>query len=482
MQRTKSIFFKYFIICSAVILISFICLGAVLLLVSSQYFIGEKKDLLYSNVNRASVETQTIIRTQHISEGTQDKEYIWRDEVANVLKAYAAASNAEFFIVNDRGEIVASSDISLANFTNGRVIEASILEKISDEPVYMQSGLGGFFESTHHNVAVRFYDLDDNALYLFASASVSQQDSSVGAMMKLFLLSAVIVLLVSMIIVYFATIKLTAPIREMAEAAIKIGQGNFLTRLPEYEITEFDELGNAINDMSANLASYDKMRTSFVQNVSHELRTPMTSIGGFVDGMLDGTIPPSQHRKYLGLISTEIKRLTRLIRSMLNLAKIESGTMKPDMKMISIIEPIANTLFTFESRIEQKHIDIQGLDVGRVKVYADSDLIHQVMYNLIENAIKFVNDGGYIRFGFETEGDFVKISIENSGEGLSEDELPMIFDRFYKTDSSRSKDATGVGLGLNIVRSIVKLHGGNIRVTSVKGKYTRFIIDLKSKP
>ena len=196
MQRTKSIFFKYFIICSAVILISFICLGAVLLLVSSQYFIGEKKDLLYSNVNRASVETQTIIRTQHISEGTQDKEYIWRDEVANVLKAYAAASNAEFFIVNDRGEIVASSDISLANFTNGRVIEASILEKISDEPVYMQSGLGGFFESTHHNVAVRFYDLDDNALYLFASASVSQQDSAVGAMMKLFLLSAVIVLLV----------------------------------------------------------------------------------------------------------------------------------------------------------------------------------------------------------------------------------------------------------------------------------------------
>ena len=127
MQRTKSIFFKYFIICSAVILISFICLGAVLLLVSSQYFIGEKKDLLYSNVNRASVETQTIIRTQHISEGTQDKEYIWRDEVANVLKAYAAASNAEFFIVNDRGEIVASSDISLANFTNCRLIEASIL-------------------------------------------------------------------------------------------------------------------------------------------------------------------------------------------------------------------------------------------------------------------------------------------------------------------------------------------------------------------
>ena len=485
MRRTKSIFFKYFVICSAVILISFVCLGAVLLLVSSQYFIGEKKDLLYANLNRASVESQTIILTERYSQDDKASAYPWKDDVTAVLKNYAAACNAEFFIANAQGEVVASSDINLIGYgdVEAKTIPQNILDEFgSDDPDYLQSSLGDFFDTEHHNVGIRFEDRDKNTFYIITSASVTQQDGAVWSMMELFILSAVIVLLASMAIVYVATMRLTAPIREMAEAARKIGNGDFSTTLPEYEITEFDELGNAINDMSANLLSYDKMRTSFVQNVSHELRTPMTSIGGFVDGILDGTIPPSSHKKYLGLISTEIKRLTRLVRSMLNLAKIESGSMKPDMKMISIIEPIANTLFTFEGRIEKKQIEIEGLDVGRVMVYADNDLIHQVMYNLIENAIKFVDDGGYIRFGFETEGDIVKISIENSGDGLSEAELPMIFDRFYKTDESRSKDATGVGLGLNIVKSIVKLHGGSIRVTSIKGQYTRFIIDLKNKP
>lgn len=481
MQRTKSIFFKYFFICSAVILISFVCLGAVLLLVSSRYFIGEKKDLLYSNLNRAATEAQTVIQADKTIEDG-DELYYWTDEVKDILKTYAAASNSEFFITDSEGKLIVSSDVSLANFIRSRYIPAEILDTIGTEPMYISSSLGDYFEEKHHNVGMKFKDMDGNVLYFWTSAPVSEQDDSVGNMMKLFLLSAVIVLIVSMVIVYFATLRLTAPIKEMAKAANKIGNGDFEARVPDYEITEFRELGNAINDMSASIANYDKMRTSFVANVSHELRTPMTSIGGFVDGILDGTIPQTQHRKYLGIVSSEIKRLTRLVKSMLNLAKIESGTMKPDMKMMSIIEPIANTLFTFENRIEEKHIDIRGLDVDRIKVYADNDLIHQVMYNLIENAIKFVNDGGYIEFGFEPVGDTTKISITNSGDGLSEDELPLVFDRFYKTDQSRGLDATGVGLGLNIVKSIVKLHGGTIQVTSVEGEYTRFIIELKNKP
>jgi len=165
---------------------------------------------------------------------------------------------------------------------------------------------------------------------------------------------------------------------------------------------------------------------------------------------------------------------------MLNLAKIESGSTKPEFKMINVIEPIANSLFSFEDRINAKNLDIRGLDVDRTLIYADNDLVHQVMYNLIENAIKFANDGGYIAFEFEKIGDITEVSIANSGDGLSEEELPLVFDRFYKTDQSRGLDATGVGLGLNIVKSIVKLHGGTIRVTSVEGEYTKFIIQFKN--
>lgn len=475
MRHTKSIFFKYFYICSAVILTSFICLGAVLLLVSSQYFTGEKRDLLTTNLQKALTEARLAFQ-----EGT-DLELEQRlDNVSDVLKAYSAASNADFIITKENGEIVASGEVLRTSIKNTKTVPVSFLSEIGDESTYIQSKLDGYFEESHHTVAQHFYDMEQVSLYIIASSPVSQQDASVKNMLKLFIISTVVVLIICVIVVYVATLRLTAPIKEMSQTAKKIGEGDFSSQLPEYEVTEFQELGHAINEMATSIASYDKMRTSFVANVSHELRTPMTSIGGFVDGIMDGTIPQNQHRKYLGIVSLEIKRLTRLVKSMLNLAKIESGSTKPEFKMINVIEPIANSLFTFEDKINEKNLDIRGLDVDRTMIYADNDLVHQVMYNLIENAIKFVNDDGYIEFGFEKIGDITEVSVSNSGDGLSEEELPLVFDRFYKTDQSRGLDATGVGLGLNIVKSIVKLHGGTIRVTSVEGEYTKFIIQFKN--
>lgn len=431
-------------------------------------------DLLETNLNKAL--TEALMTFQ------DDTELSWEqrlNNVNNILKAYSAASNADFIITKDNGKIMSSGEV-LKTSIKKETVPLSFLEKIGEEATYIQSDLDGFFAETHHTVAKHFYDKEQNSMYIIASSPVSQQDDSVKNMLELFVISMVVVLIICVIVVYVATLRLTAPIKDMAQTAKKIGDGDFSSQLPDYDITEFQELGHAINDMAISIASYDKMRTSFVANVSHELRTPMTSIGGFVDGIIDGTIPPNQHKKYLMLVSTETKRLTRLVKSMLNLAKIESGSTKPNFKMINVIEPIANSLFSFEDKINEKNLDIRGLDVDRTMIYADNDLVHQVMYNLIENAIKFVNDGGYIEFGFETIDDITEISVTNSGDGLSEEELPLVFDRFYKTDQSRGLDASGVGLGLNIVKSIVKLHGGTIRVTSVKGEYTKFIIQFKN--
>lgn len=475
MRRTKSIFFKYFYICSAVILTSFVCLGAVLLLVSSQYFTGQKRALLISNVQKAIPEAQVAFH-----EGTE-----WQDRMARineVLKTYSKASNSQFYICNDKGEILVSGQVDSAEVKNKKSFSKKYLSELSEEPKYEKSDVDGFFDETQHVVGVFFRDAKNIPLYMVAISPVNQEEGSIENLLRVFVISVVIVLIICVIVVYVATLRLTAPIKEMSKTAKKIGKGDFSSKLPEYDITEFAELGSAINEMAASIASYDKMRTSFVANVSHELRTPMTSIGGFVDGILDGTIPQSQHKKYLGLVSTEIKRLTRLVRSMLNLAKIESGTMQVDFRMINVIEPIANSLFSFEDRINEKELDIRGLDVDRTLIYADEDLVHQVMYNLIENAIKFVNKGGYIEFGFSVGEEFTTITIANSGKGLSQDELPLVFDRFYKTDESRSHDAMGVGLGLNIVKNIVKLHGGTIKVTSVPEEYTKFIIEFRNKP
>ena len=206
----------------------------------------------------------------------------------------------------------------------------------------------------------------------------------------------------------------------------------------------------------------------------------MTSIGGFVDGILDGTIPENRRRYYLQIVSDEVKRLARLVRSMLNIAKYETGEIAMNTENFDIVPLAIKTVLLFEKRIEDKNVEVIGLDAGRFYVNADIDLIQQVIYNLVENAVKFVNNGGYIKFSFSTEKNKTLVSIRNSGEGLTSDELPQVFDRFYKTDESRGKDKTGVGLGLSIVRSIVKLHDGTITVKSALNEYVEFIFSLNT--
>ncbi|WP_295130779.1 HAMP domain-containing sensor histidine kinase [Ruminococcus sp.] len=395
----------------------------------------------------------------------------WLKEVRAELKIYSISSNADYMICSSDGYVVA--------VTGGNVgdVDGSLLDKFSGDGKYSYDDLGGALEEACHIYGVSFV-ANGPEYYVLAYSPKSEQDNYTKNIMEIFMVSAITVLLVVMFLVYFATLKLTAPITEVANIAKKLGSGDFSVTFPDYTTREFNELSVAFNEMAANLKSYDTMRNSFLANVSHELRTPMTSIGGFVDGILDGTIPKSQQGYYLRIISSEVGRLTRLVKSMLNLAKIEAGELEPNKTSFPVTEPILDTLLTFEPRINEKKIDIQGLDVQRINMFADVDLIHQVMYNLIENAIKFVNEGGYIAFSFAEDSEGTTVTIRNSGEGLSEDELPLVFDRFYKTDKSRGIHAQGLGLGLNIVRSIVELHGGKILVKSLKGEYTEFTFTI----
>lgn len=477
MRDTKSIFFKYFIICAAVILVSFVCLGAVLLLVSSQYFVGEKRDLIMTNVSDARIEsTEAMEILSQNNRGLSSIELMSNGEVYDIIKSHAQSIGGEFVIADSEGTIILHSADSVPES-----ISQSLLSGLTPSGRYFDTDLDGFYPEEMHSVGASF-TYGDEVFYILGSTSLSEQDDYIWNIMQIFLISMVFVLIAALVIVYIVTLRLTAPIKELAQTAKVIGEGNFDERVPEYDTTEFYILGNAFNDMAVSLNNYDKMRSSFVANVSHELRTPMTSIGGFVDGILDGTIPKTEEKKYLRIISSEVQRLTRLVRSMLNLAKIESGSMELSSQSFSLIEPIVDTLVTFESRLEEKNIDVRGLDVDRVMLYADNDLVHQVIYNLLENAIKFVNQDGYIEFGFTPHEKLTAVSIKNSGDGLSQEELPLVFDRFYKSDESRGKDKNGVGLGLNIVRSIVKLHGGNIMVRSVKGEYTEFVFTLPNQP
>ena len=249
-------------------------------------------------------------------------------------------------------------------------------------------------------------------------------------------------------------------------------------RVPVEGYDEVSKLAMAFNTMASSLAAQDQTSRSFIANVSHELKTPMTTISGFIDGILDGTIPEEKQRHYLTIVSEEVKRLSRLIKSMLNIAKIEAGEMVIKPVPVDINDIVCRTVFTFEKAIEEKRLDIRGLDVDKIMVEADPDLIHQVVYNLIDNAVKFVNEGGYIEFSYTVDTAMTYIGVKNSGQGLTKEEVPRVFDRFYKTDKSRSLDKNGVGLGLHIVRSIINLHSGDIMVRSVEGEYCEFVFSL----
>ena len=223
--------------------------------------------------------------------------------------------------------------------------------------------------------------------------------------------------------------------------------------------------------MADSLDKNEQMRASFIANVSHDLKTPMTTISGFVDGILDGTIPPELQPHYLQLVSDETRRLSRLVNTLLDLAKFESDEVELKMGPFDLCETVRQVLISFEKNIGDKGLSLD-LSMGDETIMArgDADAIHRVVYNIVDNAVKFVPQGGELRIELDKKDRQAVCSICNSGEGVPAADLPHLFDRFYKTDKSRSLDRRGSGLGLYIAKTIIDRHGGSIKADSVPGE------------
>lgn len=447
-------------------------LGVIFLVFVSQYFKDDKYNLLYSNSQRGA----TAVARWY----TENDGEINYDMMSFFFEPMAQSIDTTFFVTDTSGKTIFCTEKQPCVHTKLTVSKDAV-GIISEQGKYAEIGqFNNVYTSKHYTVGVPI-KADGNTLigYVFSSADTAmQQNNFVNQMLKMFMISAVAVLIIIFIAVYFVSLRLTKPLRQMAIAAQNFGKGEFNTR---FEVNSYDEMGQlamALNNMAQSLSVSESTRRSFVANISHELKTPMTSISGFIDGILDGTIPPEKEKYYLNIVSGETKRLARLVKSMLNLSRIEAGEMKINTAKINIVDIICQTVFSFEQQIEKKKLTINGLDHDKVFVDADSDLIHQVVYNLTENAVKFVEEGGYIDFSFTSDQQKTLIGIKNSGGGLSKEELPKIFDRFYKTDKSRGLDKNGVGLGLYIVRSIVNLHGGEVMVRSAEGEYTEFLFSI----
>lgn len=468
----KSLFTKYFSVCAAIILLSIISLGVVLLTFTTQYIKEDKLSLLETNAGHAAA-----IALQNF-EDNGSTGIIDKGVVIDGFTLLSKSIDAEIFLVDMKGKTIICTHRAPCNHT-AYLVPETILQTAETDGLYKERGrLGGIYNQYYYTVGVPMMVGDQAAGVVFASSSAEAFSRLVEQTLKMFVLSALMVMLITCIIIYFVTKRLVRPLQEMLDATQSFAKGDFTVRVPVERYDEIGKLAMAFNNMATSLSSQETLRRSFIANVSHELKTPMTTIAGFIDGILDGTIPPEKRDKYLGIVTQEVKRLSRLVRSMLNIARIEAGEMKLVETQFDINDIVCRTVFTFEQSIEQKKLEIRGLDTDKIMVNADVDLIHQVVYNLIENAVKFCNEGGYIEVSYANANGMVYVGIRNSGDGLSKEEIPKVFERFYKTDRSRSLDKNGVGLGLHIVRSIINLHGGEIIVKSAQGEYCEFRFSL----
>lgn len=456
-----------------IVVLGFVMLGTVMLAFFSQYWQNEQKTTLRKNADLIAGFCEL---TLFVGEDTEKDLNV----LGFVVNTYAESLEANVLATNLKGEVFLENS-GEENPASPRKINQSIVDAAVQTGCYEEKGkLEGIYETDSFTVGVPLVAIqDDGSEQYMGAVFVSKNAASFDAFQReatqIFLIAAVLALGISFIVVGFFAYNLVKPLRQVSAAVNRFGNGDFSVRVPVTSQDEIGQLAVSFNNMADSLSNGESMRRSFIANVSHELKTPMTTIAGFVDGILDGTIPESQREKYMTIVSEEVKRLSRLVKSMLDLSRIDSGEMKINLQKFDLPGMIVKILLTFEQSVEEKNLEIEGLeDVGRLYIYGDQDLLYQVVYNLIENAVKFTNENGYIRFSIIDGIDRTSVVVENSGEGIQPEELSMIFDRFYKADKSRSIDKKGMGLGLYIVKTIIQLHGGDIAVSSQLGEYVRF--------
>ena len=390
----------------------------------------------------------------------------------------ARVSGADAVICNAEGKVVLCSDSPLGCEHQGMSFDKSFVRTVMEQELVLKTGrIDGLYDDSRYVVAVPITDVNSDVRLGLVVVSAPMEDTVavLSKIFQIFVFVAVSVVLVAVLLMSIFTRRQVRPLRAMAKAATDFGHGNLTARVrvDESDTQEVQELALAFNNMASSLQKSEYQRTEFVANVSHELKTPMTTIGGYVDGILDGTIPQGRQEKYLRIVSDEVKRLSRLVRSMLDISRLQDQEGIPEEKKtrFDLEECAGQVLITFEQKINGKNLNVD-VDMPEHGVYtwANEDYVTQVIYNLLDNAVKFCPQEGTLGLSIREGENKAYISVSNEGQTIPPEELPLVFDRFHKIDKSRSQNRDGWGLGLYIVKTIVCSHGENISVTSRDGK------------
>ena len=462
------------------VLLTLILLGVAFFALSYNYVRNQKTDEL---LGRAQVMSQLSV--SYLESGR----YLTMDELQDdqnfqrLTTAAAAMSEVDLLICDEAGHVLLATDDRL----EGEVVTISqtiIQEVLTEGSCSERSDLGGFYGKKRLLVGVPAIHPGTGVVLgeVFAMSTTQSLDALWEGFVSLFFLSAAVVLMISFMASSITTLRQIKPIREMVLATRRYAEGDFDVRMNDYNRdSEIGELAASFNNMAESLQQTERQRREFIANISHELKTPMTTIAGYTDGILDGTIPQESERKYLQIISDESRRLSRMVRRMLDVSQLQAIDPLRSGGHFDICESVRRVLISMETKITDRDLDVEAdIPEEPILVRGDNDMITQVIYNLLENAAKFARAGTALYLGVVAADGKARVTVRNFGDTISAEELPLLFERFHKSDKSRSEDKDGVGLGLYIVKTILEQHREKIYVTSEDG-VTTFSFSLSTE-
>ena len=499
-----SLFDRIYVVFLVIMIISF---GFLILFIS--YF--ARRSLIDERIQTLSNEAQ-LIASQSL--GGYLTGELSDEEMAYMLDYYSSMLKSDIWYVDSNGVIVAMSSrsneyVKMQNAAQENDEEAAPQDETTGasfapissnipRSIYMIdtgykinesfSSVGNFFgifaaDVITVNVPIKYFSVNEPdsspAGAILLHASISQINDMMTNIYSITLIPCLVIIVIAFSFIAIVSKKIIKPIKHLSNVARDYSEGSFDVKTGIKSKDEIGQLADSMEYMADELSKLDQYRHDFVSNISHDFRSPLTSIKGYVQAMLDGTIPPEKQERYLNIVLDETQRLTKLTQGLLDLNHLEIYGPYLKMNDFDFIEVVKSTLNTFEIKCIDKGLAIYlNNHATNTIVTADQTKIQQVIYNLIDNAIKFTPSGKKINVSIHETNDKLYVTVKDEGIGMSEDTQRKIWTRFYKGDSSRGKDKQGTGLGLAITKEIIKAHNETIEVSSTEGEGTKFVFSL----
>ena len=477
-EQFRGLYWRQMSITVGMVLLTLVLLGTVFFSLSYNYARGQKTDEL---LERAQVVSRLSVR--YLESGRYlTMEELRQDQVFQQLAATAAMiSDMDILVCDEEGHVLLSTDETMEG--QSITIPEGVMSAVLEQGTWAgRSRLDQLYESKRFVGGVSVVSPTTGKVLgsVFTVSSGDTVDALWRTFAGLLVMTALVVLMISFVATSVTTMRQIKPIREMAQATRCYAEGDFDIRMNDYgRDDEIGELAASFNNMAERLQQTERQRREFIANISHELKTPMTTIAGYTDGILDGTIPPENEKQYLQIIANESRRLSRLVRRMLDVSQLQAMDPLRNGNHFDICESMRRVLISMEKKINDRHLDVEAdIPDEPILVLGDNDMITQVLYNLLENAAKFAREGSTLYLGVTMMDGKARVTVRNVGDTIPAEVLPLLFERFHKSDKSRSEDKDGYGLGLYIVKTILQQHKEDISVTSENG-VTTFTFSLR---